>query len=207
MISANSIGIVVSLTSEVQVIELPGRRSFLQASLFQTVFGALPLTALAQERAAHEPAKAVCVKHGADRFNEALKLGGANTYACKVATSDSDGALFIIEQKNLRKGGPPRHVHHSQDEWFYVIDGEFIAEVGSERFRLEPGDSLFAPRRVPHAFAHVGENDGRLLIGFQPAGKMEHFFHEIAKMPDYAKDEKLYRACGMELLGPPLAVE
>ncbi|MGB6496035.1 MAG: cupin domain-containing protein, partial [Candidatus Acidiferrum sp.] len=84
---------------------------------------------------------------------------------------------------------------------------EFIAEVGTEKFRLEPGDSLFAPRRVPHAFARVGESDGRLLIGFQPAGEMEHFFHEIARMPDHAKDEKLYRACGMELLGPPLSVD
>lgn len=189
------------------MIELPGRRSFLQTALVQAVFGAIPATALAQENTTQGPAKAVCVKNGADRFNEELKLGGANTYACKVATNDSAGALFIIEQKNLRKGGPPRHLHHSQDEWFYVIEGEFIAEVGSEKFRLEPGDSLFAPRRIPHAFARVGENDGRLLIGFQPAGKMEHFFHEIAKMPDYAKDEKLYRACDLELLGPPLAVD
>lgn len=189
------------------MIELPGRRSFLQASFLQAAFAAFPVSVLTQDAEAQTPAKAVCVKHGADRLNEALELGGANTYACKVSTKDTGGALFLIEQKNLRKGGPPRHVHHSQDEWFYVVEGEFIAEVGAEKFRLEPGDSLFAPRKIPHAFAHVGENDGRLLIGFQPAGEMEHFFHEIAKMPDYAKDEKLYRACGMELLGPPLPVD
>lgn len=189
------------------MIELPGRRSFLQASLFQAAFAAFPAMTLAQENAAQKQAKAVCVKHGADRFHEELKLGGTNPYTCKVSTKDTNGALFLIEQKNLRKGGPPRHLHHSQDEWFYVIEGEFIAEVGNDKFRLEPGDSLFAPRRVPHAFARVGENDGRLLVGFQPAGAMEHFFHEIAKMPDYAKDAKLYRACGLELLGPPLAVD
>lgn len=189
------------------MIELPGRRSFLQTSFLQAALAAFPMVAMTQETEAQTPTKAVCVKHDADRFNEALKLGGANTYACKVSTKDTNGALFLLEQRNLRKGGPPRHVHHRQDEWFYILDGEFIAEVGTEKFRLEPGDSLFAPRRVPHAFARVGENDGRLLIGFQPAGEMEHFFHEIAKMPDYAKDEKLYQACGMELVGPPLPVD
>ena len=178
------------------MIELPGRRSFLQAAM-----AALPLAALGQEVQSQKPGAAVLVKHGADRFNENLKLGGANLYACKVSSQDSNGALFIIEQKNLRKGGPPRHLHHSQEEWFYVMEGEFIAEVGTERFRLEAGDSLFAPRGVPHAFARVGENAGRLLIGFAPAGRMEHFFHEIAKMP-----EKLYQACGLELVGPPLSV-
>ncbi|MGC1483741.1 MAG: cupin domain-containing protein [Candidatus Acidiferrum sp.] len=189
------------------MIELPGRRSFLQTSFLQAALAAFPMVAMTQETEAQTPTKAVCVKHDADRFNEALKLGGANTYACKVSTKDTNGALFLLEQRNLRKGGPPRHVHHRQDEWFYILDGEFIAEVGTEKFRLEPGDSLFAPRRVPHAFARAGENDGRLLIGFQPAGEMKHFFHEIAKMPDYAKDEKLYQACGMELVGPPLPVD
>ena len=80
-------------------------------------------------------------------------------------------------------------------------------EVGQERVRLQPGDSLLAPRQVPHVWAHVGEGRGRILIAFMPAGQMEAFFREVTKanaMPP--QDPALWRAHGMELLGPPLAV-
>lgn len=126
------------------MIELPGRRSFLQISFLQAAITAFPMAALAQEAEAPTPAKAICVKHGTDRFNEALTLGGANTYACKVSTKDTNGALFLLEEKNLRKGGPPRHVHHSQDEWFYVSRGR-IHRRGRHR-EIPAGARRFAVR-------------------------------------------------------------
>jgi len=183
------------------MIELPNRRTFLQGAM-----AAVPLAALPQDAGNQFAASAVCVKHDEDRFDEHLKLGGANLFACKVSGRDNAGALFIFEQTNLRKGGPPRHLHHGQDEWLFVMEGRFIAEVGKERFALAPGDSLFAPRGIPHAFAHVGENTGRLLIGFQPAEQMERFFHEIAKLGDYPADAAVFRSRDMELVGPPLAI-
>jgi quercetin 2,3-dioxygenase len=73
--------------------------------------------------------------------------------------------------------------------------------------RLQPGDSLLAPRCVPHVWASVGETRGRILITFMPAGKMEAFFRAVTKanaMPP--QDPELWRAHGMELVGPPLAV-
>ena len=75
-----------------------------------------------------------------------------------------------------------------------MMEGEYVFEVGQERMRLRPGDSLLAPRRVPHVWAYVGETPGKILIGFQPAGKMETFFQEAAKISDFAADEKLYTA-------------
>jgi uncharacterized cupin superfamily protein len=72
----------------------------------------------------------------------------------KVSGSVTDGDLFVIENTNDSKGGPPRHLHHSQEEWFYVVDGEYVAEVGDERYRSGPGDSVFAPRGTPHVWAH-----------------------------------------------------
>jgi len=51
---------------------------------------------------------------------------------------------------------------------------------------------------------YVGEAAGKILIGFQPAGKMETFFQEAAKISDFAADQKLYRACEMEIVGPRL---
>ena len=73
---------------------------------------------------------------------------------------------------------------------------------------MKPGDSLLAPRRVPHVWAFVGDTHGKMLIAFLPAGKMEAFFREVTKanaMPP--QDPALWRAYGMELLGPPLSVE
>jgi quercetin dioxygenase-like cupin family protein len=149
---------------------------------------------------------ALRVPAGEDRFGEHRGLG-ISAINFKVTTQDSNG-LLILENTFQSKGGPARHLHHDQDEWFYAIEGEFIFEVGQERIRLKPGDSLLAPRRVPHVWAYVGDTIGRILITFMPAGKMESFFREVTKanaMPP--QDPELWRAHGMELLGPPLSVE
>lgn len=145
------------------------------------------------------------VAAGEDRFGEQRGLG-ISAIQFKISPQDGSG-LFIIENTFREKGGPARHLHHDQDEWFYAIEGEFIVEVGQERIRLNPGDSLLAPRQVPHVWAYIGDTRGRMLITFMPAGKMEAFFREVTKanaMPP--QDPKLWRAHGMELLGPPLAV-
>ncbi len=174
------------------------RRTFLEAAAMS------PLIALRQSSASHQSAGAVRVEHGVDRFNQQRTIAGANQIAYKVSSQDTNGGLFLFEQVSLRKGGPPRHLHHNQEEWFYVMEGEYVFEVGEERMRLRPGDSLLAPRKVPHVWAYVGESAGKILIGFQPAGKMETFFQEAAKISDFAADEKLYRACEMEVVGSPL---
>jgi len=147
----------------------------------------------------------VVVDAGQDRFGEQRSLG-ISSIAFKVCPQDSAGIL-VIENTFHEKGGPARHLHTSQDEWFYVVEGEFIFEVGAERFTLRPGDSLLGPRQVPHVWAYTGGGHGRILIAFTPAGKMEAFFREVTKanaMPP--QDPALWRAHEMELLGPPLAV-
>ena len=166
----------------------------------------LPVIALGQSSVPQRSAHIVRVEHGVDRFNQQRTIAGANQIAYKVSGQDTKGGLFIFEQMSLRKGGPPRHLHHQQEEWFYVMEGEYVFEVGQERMRLRPGDSLLAPRKVPHVWAYVGEAPGKILIGFQPAGKMETFFQEAAKIWDFAANEKLYRACEMEIVGPPLSL-
>ena len=146
------------------------------------------------------------VKAGNDFFEEHRGLG-VSQIAFKVIPLDSSG-LLILENTFHAKGGPARHLHFEQDEWFYSVEGDFIIEVGQERYRLQPGDSLLAPRKVPHVWAYVGDARGRILIAFMPAGQMEAFFREVTKanaMPPQNPD--LWRAHGMELLGPPLHIE
>ena len=151
------------------------------------------------------PTHALHLPAGTDRFGEHRGLG-VSRIDFKVTPSEGSG-LLVLENTFHRKGGPARHLHMEQDEWFYALEGEFILEVGGEPFRLNPGDALFAPRKVPHVWAFVGEGRGRMLITFMPAGKMEAFFREVTKtnaMPP--QDPELWQAHGMTLLGPPLAV-
>ncbi len=145
------------------------------------------------------------VANGKDRVDELRSLG-VSKIQFKVTSRDSAG-IFILQNTFHAKGGPARHLHFSQDEWFYVIEGEFSFEVGQDKFRLLPGDSLLAPRRVPHVWAFVGDTLGSIVVAFTPAGKMEAFFREVTKanaMPP--QNPQLWRDHGMELLGPPLEV-
>ncbi len=149
---------------------------------------------------------ALLLTAGADRFGEQRGLG-ISTIAFKVTTPNPSD-VFILENTFLAKGGPARHLHYEQEEWFYILEGVFLFEVGADRFCLQPGESLLAPRQVPHVWAFAGEARGRILIAFLPAGKMEAFFREVTKanaMPP--QDPVIWRAHGMELLGPPLPVE
>ena len=148
-----------------------------------------------------------------------VKTGTRNTASCSVTAAsrsisrcrlaDSGGGMFIVEHTDTKKSGPPRHIHHDQDEWFYVVKGDYIVEVGGERFTLGPGDSVMGPRKIPHAWAFVGEGTGKLIITFQPAGKMEAFFNKIAPMTEFPpreEMEKMFREHGLQLTGPPLLV-
>ncbi len=152
----------------------------------------------------HSPA--LLITADMDKFGEQRGLG-ISSITFKMTSQDSQG-IFIIENTFREKGGPAKHLHYKQDEWFYAVEGEFIFEIGEERFKLQPGDLLLAPRKVPHVWAYAGGTGGRILIAFLPAGKMEAFFREVTKanaMPP--QDPALWRAHDMELLGPPLNVD
>lgn len=146
------------------------------------------------------------VPAGMDCFGEHRGLG-VSTIEFKVAGPSSPG-LLVLENVFHARGGPARHLHREQDEWFYVLEGDFVMEIGDERVHLGAGDSILAPRRVPHVWAHVGSARGRILVSFAPAGSMESFFRIVTArdaMPPL--DPELWRRHGMELIGPPLAVE
>lgn len=140
-----------------------------------------------------------------DRFGEHRSLG-VSQITFKVMPQDNNG-IFIIENTFHEKGGPAKHLHYDQDEWFYALEGDFLIEVGNDLFQMKPGDSILAPRKIPHVWAFTGVERGRMLIAFMPAGKMEAFFREVTKanaMPP--QDPELWRAHGMELVGPPMKV-
>ena len=115
------------------------------------------------------------VEAGQDRFGETHSLG-YSTILFKAVPRETNGGLLMIEHKNLMKGGPPRHFHLHQEEWFYVMEGEVLFEVGGSRRTLRSGESILGPRGIPHGFSGVGEKPAHMLIAFTPAGRMEEFF-------------------------------
>ena len=195
------------------------RRAFVQAALAATPLAAVPVAASAAasfgdavRRAGPRPERAVVVRAGDDRFGENLMLGGTDAIDCKVSSADTQGAFSVFWSETAQKGGPSFHVHHDQDEWFFVQQGSFLFRVGEEEFRLEVGDSMLAPRGVPHTWANVGEGAGRMDITFQPAGLMESFFRVVTRFtpenrPSLEQVHRLFRSHGMETLGPPIPVD
>ena len=156
-----------------------GRRAFVEA-LVRIPLGGVALSAQTS------PPSAVKVAAGSGRANDIIKLPGGDRIYVKVATQDSGGTLFMTEQPIERRGsGPPKHYHEEQDEWFYCLGGEYVVEIGDQRFRLGSGDSVLGPRRVPHAFVYDGAGPGRILIGFTPAGRIEQFFRDLEKRGEY----------------------
>ncbi len=182
------------------------RRSFIISSVAAGLMPALPAIAKRNGRQAIG-SKGVFVANGKDRFNGEKHFGGASPNDLKVSTSDTDGGFCAFESIGNAKMGPPLHIHHEQDELFMVKEGEFTIQVGSDTFKLKPGDTLLAPRKVPHAFVQTSEGTSKLMVLFQPAGKMEEFFiamGEIKGPPDRAVFQKLFQDHGMEIVGPPL---
>jgi quercetin dioxygenase-like cupin family protein len=145
------------------------------------------------------------VGSGQDRFGESHSLG-FSSILFKVSTRDSSGGLFVIEHENLIKGGPPVHFHLYQDEWFYVIEGAVLFQVGSERKLLHAGESVLGPRLIPRGFSGVGDKPSRMLITFTPAGKMEDFFRDIAIPNGPKMDAEVFSRYDMQYVGPPIKV-
>ncbi len=194
----------------VSPMSLIERRAFLLAVLATAPLAACASRAVTSSKTlAQRTRVGVFVRAGHDRAEHPLTVFGGLRIDAKVAPGDTTGDLYVIEHADEAKGGPPRHVHHAQDEWFYVLEGAYVVEVGEEQFELGPGDSIFAPRGVPHVWAHVSEGAGRLLLGFQPAGQMEAFLTALSEMGSAPSPEELrplFASHGMTVVGPPLPV-
>ena len=97
----------------------------------------------------------------------------------KISGATTNGEYGLVEVTVRAGEGSPWHVHPDEDEWFYVLAGEFTVYVGDERLSLPAGSFAFGPKGVPHTF--IAETEGaRALIGFQPF-LFEGFLHEVGE--------------------------
>lgn len=122
------------------------RKSFIISTMALALLHAVPSIAQISRRLR----KGFKIAAEEDRYKKEMNTQPGSNSACKVSGEDTNGDMLIYEETHNRKGGPPLHIYHMQDEWFYVLEGEFIFKVGDETFRCKPGDSVFAPRKVSH---------------------------------------------------------
>src|SRR3989339_1387695 len=148
------------------------------------------------------------VHSGEDRFNTHSKMMGvtSNILDLKISSKDTAGQLSVFEQTGLTyKGGPPLHIHPNQDEMFYVIEGEYLFQVGDDKYQMKSGDTIFLPRNVQHAFLQLTEK-GKMIVSYLPAGKMEAFFKETDKWTSPPTKEEIAKDFAdhdMQIVGPP----
>jgi mannose-6-phosphate isomerase-like protein (cupin superfamily) len=179
------------------------RRSFLRAAT------AVPaLTALAQSPT---PPKRpfFMVDYSASRPGKSVGLGKYDIMV-KVSGDDTGGEFALLEVPAGPNAGPPLHMHHVENELFWVLEGELDVQVGTEIIRLTPGSCAYAPRLIPHTWQAVGERDVRFLTLAEPAGHLEAFMRALTRLRqsgplDPASTKALFEKYDMEVIGPALS--
>ncbi len=133
-----------------------------------------------------------------------------------LATGEQTGGAYALsEALVLPGGGPPPHIHHREDEAFFVLEGEITFTLGEQKVVAKPGSFLQGPRGIPHAFKNESSAPARMLILVTPPG-FEKFMAEFAQpVPSFdsppvpvtpADLHKLLAVApryGIEILPPP----
>ena len=121
----------------------------------------------------------------------------------KAVKRDTGGSIGVVEAVLPDGMGPPRHIHKSEDEAFYVLEGEVEFLIGGRTVREPAGSFVFIPRGTVHSFTNAGASPGRLLAIFTPAG-FEGFFEEVDGTLEVAEVRTIAEKYDMEVVGPPL---
>jgi quercetin dioxygenase-like cupin family protein len=116
------------------------------------------------------------ILHKAGAGNSYWVLG--DLYTFKVTGKETQGATTVIDQIIQPRSGPPPHIHHREDEAFYVLEGAFQFMCGDQRTTLQTGAFAYIPKGTLHTFKNISDKPGRLLVTITPAG-LEDFFYKI----------------------------
>ena len=129
-----------------------------------------------------------------------------------LTAEQTGGLLSIIEITEPPGSAGPLHVHHREDETFWILDGEVTFEVGGSTIYASAGDVVFGPRDVPHRYT-VGDGGCRMLFIMTPGG-FEGLVRDMSvpaqsrtvpppsdQEPDWEHVAAVAKAYGCELLG------
>jgi mannose-6-phosphate isomerase-like protein (cupin superfamily) len=129
----------------------------------------------------------------------------------KATAADTGGQMTIVEVTNPPGWEGPLHVHHREDEGFWILEGDATIEVGERTIHAGVGDYVFGPRHIPHRYT-VGEAGCRMLFILTPGG-MEDLVRQTSvpatsrtfpppshEEPDMERIAAIAKAYGNELL-------
>ncbi|MCD9854464.1 cupin domain-containing protein [Epilithonimonas sp. JDS] len=195
------------------------RRNFLTTSLL-----ALPILSFAKWTdfaLRKKMGKSLFVRASESRYFGKDTKSEANFGRCIISSKDTENQLYIgadVERSNLEKGGPGLHIHHQDDEIFYVISGAFLFQINEEIFMGKKGDTVFVPRGTAHTYSNPYDNNpGELLIIHQPISPSLEKFYQVFSKIGYMNDDMLRENFEPEVLtdlmknnafvGPPIDID
>jgi len=159
-----------------------------------------------------QAATALVIAQRQDEGDARWFLGALSTI--KASAETTAGRVAVTENWAPRGHGSPLHVHHNEDEWFYILSGELTFWIDGQVTTATAGSFVYGPRDVPHTFT-VSSDEARFLLVIEPAG-FENFLLELsepAKAPTLppatveppALETMMAAAAeyGLEILGPP----
>ena len=122
----------------------------------------------------------------------------ASRHLIKATKDDTRGAYSLLEV-NVRGGGPPQHIHHAEEEAFYVLEGEVNIKIGEQTMSGTVGSFVVIPRGIVHTFWNVGPTPAKLLVIFSPPGFEQFFFENVVE-----EEIDIAKKYNIEVVGPPL---
>src|SRR5215467_1658283 len=137
-----------------------------------------------------------------------------NHMTIKATAASTGGAFGLVESLVAPGFSPPLHVHHREDESFWVLEGEVSMQCGERTFRATAGSFVFLPRDVPHTFVVEGARPARMFTLLTPGGgegvfvdggrPAEHDGFPPATPPDIERLKRVSERYGAEIVGPPM---
>ena len=83
----------------------------------------------------------------------------------KISGESTDNR-FVLAELELTGDGPPRHIHKTEDEFFYLLEGEVKFLLGEQIQIVKTGSTIIVPMGTVHAFARVNKKNANYLLCF-----------------------------------------
>jgi quercetin dioxygenase-like cupin family protein len=142
---------------------------------------------------------------------ERMWFAGGGVFTWKATATETGGAFLLFEDHMTRGKTTPMHLHPTEDEAIYMLDGEILVHIEGREHRVGPGGLFFAPRGVPHAFMVTSETAH--VLALQTPGTGEAFYRDAGEPAEADTDasrtdfdrlrEVAERSKHIQLLGPP----
>jgi quercetin dioxygenase-like cupin family protein len=139
-------------------------------------------------------------------------------HTVRIRHDEGEDGISVMETLAPHGDSPPLHVHRTEDELFHVLEGELRMRAGDVDLTLAAGETLLAPKGVPHTY-RVESREGARWLVITRRGDFERFVHAVSRRAERAElppfqgpptPEQIdalaatARDHGIELVGPPL---